>query len=858
MAPPRPAWADYAPASAVDHCAWWLAEHCEQSVDKHAGLPLVLEPWQLDIMGEALAVNDDGSPYWSTVTIVLPRKNGKALALDTPIPTPDGWTTMGELSEGDIVFDDQGKRCRVTFATDVMHNHDCYRVTFSDGTSVVADADHLWEARDRHRARTVVETTRVMAERVNIGNSGKVERRYSIPVAGAIDCDEVDLPVDPYVLGVWLGDGATASGCVTTADDEIREELEAAGFPTGSVQTQDGNRSTTATALGLRQRLRVAGALGNKHIPAAYLRASRLQRLHLLQGLMDTDGSAVGGTGSGAEFYSTSPRLAADVLELARSLGFKPVMRSKRATLNGKDCGTCWRILFTAYRDDCVFRLRRKWETLRDRPERETRASRRQITAIEPVDSVPVRCIQVDSPSHLFLCGDGMVPTHNTTLLAAYASYHADTWDGAPEVLLTASSDKQAGRLFDSVVSFARRSDYLTSRFHLREYIGEMARTDGGGKIMRMASDPGRLHGFNPSLVIVDELHAWTKPGLKKAWAALVSGGGARDNTQTFVISTAGEASDRSEGILGQLIDGNEAAGDVERRHPGLTISRNHEARVLVFNYSAPVQGATPKEMRRDLPAIRLANPASWISDDYLRRQSESPEMSDAEFLQLHGGVWAAGADTFISPDDWRALGDGRGVPPASVVALGMDGSRTYDTTVVAWAGVAPDGRVDVDCRIFSVRREAPHHEFHEGGRIDFQRVEDFILDRFAAFTVTEAAYDPRYLDRTAELVDARLPEAAIIAVEPQSRHLRDALASLYRAVSDGTLRHTGDPAIEAHIAACLGEEDERGWMVRKRRQSKPIDAVIAMSLAVWRAQQSTGPAGVWFPDDDELAEIYS
>ena len=109
---------------------------------------------------------------------------------------------------------------------------------------------------------------------------------------------------------------------------------------------------------------------------------------------------------------------------------------------------------------------------------------------------------------------------------------------------------------------------------------------------------------------------------------------------------------------------------------------------------------------------------------------------------------------------------------------------------------------------------------------------------------MAEVAYDPRYLERSAELVEHRLPDGAIFPVEPSSRHMRDALQTFYRVVSEGTLRHRGDSVIAAHLANCAVERGHRDEIrrVRKIDDRKPIDAVPAMALAVWRATLAQAP----------------
>src|SRR5262245_28102553 len=143
-----------------------------------------------------------------------------------------------------------------------------------------------------------------------------------------------------------------------------------------------------------------------------------------------------------------------------------------------------------------------------------------------------------------------VVPRKNgkTQLLAAFALYSLLESEGMPEVLLAASSDRQAGRLFDACVAYIQSNASLAALVVVRNYAGEIARADGGGRILRMASDPKVLHGYNPSLVICDEVAQWITPMLRRAWGALTTAGGARRMSRVFTISTAGEAHERAEG----------------------------------------------------------------------------------------------------------------------------------------------------------------------------------------------------------------------------------------------------------------------------------------------------------------------
>lgn len=348
---------------------------------------------------------------------------GKAQPLDARLPTPSGWATMGDLQVGDDVLDEQGQPARVTWTSPTWLDRPCLRVHFDDGTSVECDAEHEWVTLGLSDRKRLIEggigdwrdgwergRTLDMLEVATRLEAAGGQRWHLIPTTRALDLPAADLPVDPYVLGCWLGDGIRVHGALTCADRPIVDEVERRGQPAKVRASTAHKTAPTYQLTGLAPRLREARVLGLKHVPRAYLRGSRDQRLDLLRGVMDTDGFMEReGT---VAIDLCDERLARDVWELVATLGWKASCRP------GSTSGPCatpggvrHRIRFTP--DECPFLLPRKAE--RWKPSRQAiRATGRVITDIEATGRKATRCIEVDSPRSLYLAGDGMVPTHNS------------------------------------------------------------------------------------------------------------------------------------------------------------------------------------------------------------------------------------------------------------------------------------------------------------------------------------------------------------------------------------------------------------------------------------------------------------
>ena len=374
--------------------------------DKH---PYMIEP------SDAFS---DIAGTWG-VAICVPSQTGKDLAWDTPIPTTDGFKTMEDLSVGDVVYSMDGTHTRVEYKTPPQWNK-MYRVEFDDGTWLDAGEDHRWLASEsdcnQHRMPEKVYTTREMVEKMAFRATqktwvcrGKLRSVFAIRMPDPVRNCTADLPIDPYVLGAWLGDGNKSDGRITKSAEDLREM-----FPDLPPKYYPSSSCPDVNVPGLRQALSKLGLLGNKRIPSMYLYASVDQRLALLQGLMDTDGTADAHGKSIASWSQKSDALTDDFMRLLWSLGIKAHRRKRTSRIKALGfTGEYNEVTFST--ELPVFRLSRKASRMRPTVRRD--AHWRYIRSIKPIPTVRSYCISVSHPSHTYLAGKQYCVTHNTTLM---------------------------------------------------------------------------------------------------------------------------------------------------------------------------------------------------------------------------------------------------------------------------------------------------------------------------------------------------------------------------------------------------------------------------------------------------------
>ena len=891
------------PSGAASLGAWWDESAAQKACDffprylRHteaewAGHPFRLADWQRDNIVRPLFgwKRADGTRLIRIVWLEVPKKNGKALALDTPIPTPSGWTTMGAIAVGDAVLDELGRATKVVATSEVFTDHACYEVAFSNGERIVADANHRWltttlvdrpgsaaEYPRRPAQMTRVRTTTEIRDTLLASSRGA--RNHSILMPEPLELPERDLPVDPYVLGYWLGDGYSESAAIACGDedvDELCEQLRGAGImPSKSRERTAWRvqiRATRGTLLGGEARnksdpenlqilLRAIGVLGNKHIPPAYLRGSLSQRIALLQGLMDSDGYA-DPRGTILEFSSVNKAIADGISELLATLGIKHGTREVPMRCNGQPVpGSAFRVQFCVSKDRVpVFRLARKLARQKAGGD-VTRSRTVQIVNVRSVDPVPVKCIAVDSASHLYLAGRTMLPTHNTELAAGLACLLllGDGEQGGQGYALAV--DKEQARLvFSKAGSMISMSPQLRHRIEVYKnaiFVPELM-----ASFKPLASNPDSKDGFSPTFAIGDEVHRWPSGAMAEV---VHNGTAARRQPVEIYITTAGI---RGDGYAWEMHELAEA---------------HLRGEVIDPTFLPVIFAASPDADWRDETTWRAANPNYNVSvkatymAEAAQKAARSPR-AENDFKRFHLNIWTEQAERWLpmvgdedgnqgwrectaepeNPQLWRTLAErvqGRTAYGA------LDLSLTRDLCSLCWA--FPPER-DGDRWIFLWRFWLPEAAVRNEPIARRTRYESWAASGAITLTpgnVTDHAFIRRQIN-----ADAQVFRPAWIGIDPFNAgqmkvelfnedglpiedfrqgflSMSPAAKSFERLVSSAAIEHGSHPIAWQHARNAVVDRDAAGNIKpTKARAADKIDGIVAAVMACGGAVTAAPP----------------
>lgn len=446
------------------------------------------------------------------------RGGSKAVWTETPILTSQGFKKMLDIEVGDKVFDEQGNPCNVTHISEIMHNPTC-KITFSDNSIIYADYEHQWvtltndDRRYKYKCKDVqnnfwadkdpITTKDILSTQKLIDN----RNNHCIPLAAPLHLAESELPIPPYVLGAWLGDGKASSPSICGIDVEVFQKIESLGVKLSNWKPKGSCKQfgMSMTDINMTQELRNLKVLDDKHIPDKYLMASYPQRLELLKGLLDTDGTFVG-TNTRVSFSASNQKLAEDVFFLVCSLGMKPTIKAYQAKLYGVPKKITYKVSFTALTQ--VFHISRKADRIMLEGTHYRRNTHRMITGVSDVGILPVKCIAVDSPNSMYLAGKSLIPTHNTKLSSEEIRKRAlATPNTRINLIAPTHSDARDTNLEgdSGVIAVCNPSE-------IKKYLknqGQVLFSNGSRLLTFSAQEPERLRGKQSHYCFMDEFCAF-------------------------------------------------------------------------------------------------------------------------------------------------------------------------------------------------------------------------------------------------------------------------------------------------------------------------------------------------------------
>ena len=442
--------------------------------------------------------------------VLASRQVGKGLPLDTLIPTPTGYTTMGEVKVGDTLLGSNGKIVNVTGISPVK-TIPCYNVSFNTGEQIITDEEHLWEVQDKNGKYKVISSQELSEQKLIISKTKK-EARYSVKATQKIEYAEKELPIDPYLFGYWLGDGRRDSFSITVDEKDLDNLLPYLSQYQYSVKPDTRNPKVKAVYVkGMMHHLRNLGVYDNKNIPLIFKRASIEQRISLLQGLLDSDGYCSDRNGV-IEITLKDKILIDDVHELVSSLGV--VCNIPRIKYNKKYDKNYYKLSFSVFKDNFnAFRLPRKLDRQKQTPSFNRRNSthKRHIISVDRIESVPTKCIAVDSDDRLYLITKSYIPTHNTETSCAYMLWFS-IFHESKTILVVSNKSGGAKEIIAKIqLAYEELPEWLKPGIQENSWNKHECAFNNKSRILATTTAPDSGRGMAISLLYADEL-AFVKP----------------------------------------------------------------------------------------------------------------------------------------------------------------------------------------------------------------------------------------------------------------------------------------------------------------------------------------------------------
>lgn len=822
-------------------------ENLRHTKGKWAGKRFWLLPWQEQIIRDVFGVvKADGKRQFRTAYVEIGKKNGKQLDVDTPIPTPNGFVSMGDLKVGDLVFDENGKPCQVVAKSEVDDTEQAYQLTFRGGSKIIAGARHLWNCDYIYGKPKAVEwTTEEIYQRTKSyrtrfkGTTDENNSLIRIPVCKALQIPNADLPVDPYLYGYWLGNGCATKPEITVRTEDVDEIKSYIPYKPHNQYPQQCGGSDIINYTELKPIL--VSNFREKKIRDEYLWGSEKQRWELLQGLMDSDGCVSDRKGQSI-YVTTILELAITVKQLLWSLGIKNAATTEPSTRCGEQTGEfLYTIRFTTFDDQPTSRLKRKISRGRKR-QKPTRSCFNYLKDIKPINRpIKMQCIQVDSPSHLYLAGNSMVPTHNSELAAAVALYLLYA-DGEPsaEVYGAASDRQQASIVFDVAKRMVEMTPALMKRSKIMAATKRLVNYSNAGFYQVLSAEVGTKHGLNVSGLVFDELHAQPNRNL---YDVLTKGSGdAREQPLFFLITTAGN-------------DRNSICYEVHTKAEDILKGRKVDP-----TFYPVVYGLEIDEDWHDEKNWKKANPSlgQTIQIERVREAYNEALTNPAEeniFRQLRLNTWVSSTTAWI-PD----LVFMKGADKIDMASLegracygGLDLSSTEDITalVLIFPPDTEDGKyillpyfwvpeetIPRRVKYHSVPYDVWHKQGYikatEGNVIDYNFIEAFINELNTNYQIKEIAVD-RW-NATQLIQNLEGDGFTMVQFGQGFKSMSPPTKEFYKLLLEGRIVHGGNPVLRWMAGNVVVDTDAaENVKPTKARSLEKIDGIVASIMALDR-----------------------